>query len=121
MKLNIYKGKEIVKTYESDVEFLSLGIVEAVLKQLDIEQILSEFDLDALAKGKINNITFGIQLAKVVVKNFDCFKIILKEMFDGITEEEINQTKPMEVVNVLKEVLGFSMDSLFSVQGGQKN
>lgn len=121
MKLNVYRGKEIIKTYESDVEFITLGVVEAVLKNLDIEKILSEFDLDALAKGKVNNITFGVKLAKVVIDNFDAIKLILKEVFDGITNEELDNTKPMEVVNVLKELLGFSMNSLFNVQGSEKN
>lgn len=117
MKLNIYKGKEVIKTYESDVEFLTLGVTEAVLKRLDIEAILSQFDLKALSKGKFDEILFGIKLAKVIVENFDCFKVILKEVFEGITDEELSKTKTTEVVVILKEILISSLDSLFNIEG----
>ena len=57
VKLNIYKGKEIVKTYESDDFNLMTGTCEDIINMIDV---------DKLTSGKLDEQALGIEVIKVV-------------------------------------------------------
>lgn len=103
LKLNIYKGKEIEKTYEArDVE-LETGTCEDVLALVDIDK-LTNIDEKSLA----------VEVLKIVTKALPTFKLVLKQVFDGLTDEELRRTKIKEVGKVIVNIVLFTLADLAS-------
>ena len=101
MKLNIYSEKKIVKTYEADTYDLMFGTVEDVAKAIN---------LDALKTGEDVEI---IKMAgNLVLSSMDTVKDLLKDIFDGLTDEEIKNTKVQEIAVVLVDVVKFTIGQL---------
>ena len=102
LKLNIYKNqKEIEKTYSVTNYDLTYGT---------IDDVLTLFDLD-----KLDN---NVELIKVVIKSLNSFKPLLLDVFDGLTEEELRNTKVKELVTV---IVGIAMTAKDQLQDEIKN
>lgn len=85
MKLNIYKNqREIDKTYEADTYDLMWGTVD---------DVLSLFDFD--------NLKDNVEIVKVIVKSINSFKPLMKDIFEGLTDEELRRTKTKEIVPIV--------------------
>lgn len=107
LKLNIYKKKEIEKTYTAETYDLMFGTVE---------DLINIIDLDKLEKGTDAEI---IKLVgNVVMKGMDIIKPLLKDIFEGLTDEELRNTKVSEIAKVLVEVVKFSITQMN--QGGNE-
>lgn len=101
LKLNIYKKKEIEKTYTAETYDLMFGTVE---------DLINIIDLDKLEKGTDAEI---IKLVgNVVMKGMDIIKPLLKDIFEGLTDEELRNTKVSEIAKVLVEVVKFSITQM---------
>lgn len=107
MKLNIYENKKIIKTYEAETYDLMYGTVT------DIVQIL---DLDKLKNGKDEEILDLI--IKLLMNGLDTVNKLLKDIFEGLTDEELKKTKLKEIAIVLMNVVMFTFDQIGS---GSKN
>ena len=82
--LNVYKEdnkNEIEKTYTSESYDLMLGTVEDIMQVIDID--------------KMNN---DSEIAKAVMKLYPKLKPFMKEVFPGITDEELNRVKVKELI-----------------------
>ena len=101
MKLNIYEKKTIVKTYEAETYDLMFGTVEDLLDAIRIDEITSGTD-DEIIKAAINLVTHGL----------DTVKDLLKDVFDGLTDEELKHTKVKELANVIVEIITFSFNQM---------
>ncbi|MBQ1801939.1 MAG: hypothetical protein II013_02895 [Lachnobacterium sp.] len=110
MKLEIYNKKEIVKTYESDPYSLEMGIVEDILKIVNID------DLQSLDKKSISFL-----IVKTVPKSMNIFKYLLKEIFDGLTDDEFRHTKVKNIIDVILEIIVHSMEELGLSDDDEKN
>ena len=117
LKLNIYKSrklKEIEKTLVAEDFELSTGICEDMLKLINIDLFegvtaLSEEDQ-------------FVEIFKIVVGGFDIFKDLLKDVFDDLTDEEIERTKVKEVAYIVFRIVKYSLENLFSsFRGNEKN
>jgi hypothetical protein len=98
LHLNIYEKREVVKTYTAETYDITFGTVEDLIETLD---------LDALQSGDDAAI---IKVAsKVVMKSMNIIKPLLKDIFDGLTDEELRKTKVVELAKVLIKVVKFSM------------
>ena len=95
MTLNIYEKNELVKTYKSESYDLMLGTVEDFMQIIDID--------------KINDNT---EVAKMLVKCYGQIKPLLKDIFDGVTDEELNHVKVKELIPVVVEIFASIMESL---------
>ena len=73
--LNIYKGREIEKTYTANTYDLLFGTIEDILSVVDV--------LDMKDTGEI---------LKVVSSAISTFKPFLMDIFEGLTEEELRRT-----------------------------
>lgn len=93
LKLNIYDGAKIVKTYTSDTIDCSFGVVEDILNALNFESI------------KTGN---KLELAAMVIKCMDQLKPFLKEIFVGVTDEELRKAKMSNIVDVFKNLYYFA-------------
>lgn len=101
MKLNVYNRRQIVKTYEADAYDLPFGIVEDVADIIKIDDIKtgSNEELFKLAAG-------------VVLKGTDTVKELMKDIFEGISDEELKKTRVTEMAQVLVEVVRYTFDQL---------
>ena len=109
LKLNIYAKernietgkKEIIKTYTTDEYDLMYGTVEDILVLFD--------------NVNVNDTT---QMLKVIMKFMNQLKPLLKDVFFGLTDEEMKQIKVKELIPVIVDILKMAM-SQFS--DGSKN
>lgn len=109
LRLNIYSKerneetgkKEIVKTYTTDEYDLMYGTIEDILTIFDIEQM--------------NDNT---AMLKMVIKFMDQLKPLLKDVFFGLTDEELKCIKVKELVPVVIGILKLAMEQF---SDGSKN
>ncbi len=109
MKLNIYEKKKIIKTYEVDTYDLMFGTVEDVANAIDLDSLKTGSDVEIIK-----------MVGKLVMSSMDTVKNLLKDIFDGITDEELKQTKVSEIATVLVDVVKFTIAQL-NLGGNGKN
>lgn len=112
LKLNIYNGKNVVKTYEAEDFTLMTGTCEDIINMVDI---------DKLTSGKLDNQALGIEVVKVVAKSFSKFRPFLQDVFEGLTDEEYRRTSIKEVAAVVISIVQYTVGELFNVGGNSKN
>lgn len=98
LKLNIYEKREIVKTYTAETYELMFGTVEDLINTLDLENV----DLDDKSSM--------LQLvSRMVMNGLDIIKPLLKDIFEGLTDEELRHTKVNDIAMVMIEVVKFAV------------
>lgn len=112
LKLNVYEGNKIVKTYEANDFTLMTGVCEDIIKEIDI---------DKLTSGKLDDTTLGIEVIKIVAKSFSKFKPFLQDVFEGLTDDEYRHTSMKEVAKVVVDIVQYTVGELFNVGGNSKN
>ena len=105
MKLNIYgkiDGKKVVvKTYESDTYDLMWGT---------IEDVADAINLDSMKTGSNDEI---LKMAgNLVLKSRETVNDLLKDCFEGLTDEELRNCKVSEMAVVFVEIVRFTMAQL---------
>ena len=105
MKLNIYGKKDgqkvVIKTYEADTYDLEFGPVE------DVAQAVN---LDALQTG--SNAEIIKMVGDMVLKSMSTVRELMKDIFPGLTDEELRHTTVKETAAVLVEVVKFTLAQL---------
>lgn len=101
MKLNIYEKKRIVKTYEADTYELEFGVLEDVAEAVNLDELNSGSDAEML-KVMVNT----------VMNSMGTVKNLLKDIFEGITEEEIKHARVTEIARVLLDVVKYTIEQL---------
>lgn len=99
LKLNIYKGREVEKTYTAETYDIMTGTVEDVVQLVDVEKLVNSKSDTALV----------VEVVKIITGLFSTVKPILKDIFDGLTDEEIRHTKAKEVANLFINIVMFGM------------
>lgn len=97
MILNIYEKKKVVKTYEADSYDLMFGTVEDVANAVDLDKLKTGSDVEIIQA-----------VGKLVMNSMDTVKELLKDIFDGLTDAEIKQTKVEEIAAVLIDVVKYT-------------
>lgn len=101
MKLNIYEKKKIVKTYEADTYDLMFGVLEDVANAIKLDDLQTGSDVEIIK-----------MVGNLVLHSMDTIKDLLKDIFEGITDEEIKNTKVSEIAVVFMEVVKFTITQL---------
>lgn len=101
MKLNIYEKKKVIKTYETSTYDLMFGTVEDVANAIDIDSLKTGSDVEIIK-----------MVGKLVMSSMDTVKNLLKDIFDGLTDEELKKTKVSEIATVLVDVVKFTIAQL---------
>ena len=101
MKLNIYEKKKIVKTYTADTYDLLFGTVEDVAEAVNLDALKSGSDVEIIK-----------MVGKLVLGSMETVKDLLKDIFDGITDEELKHTRVNEIATVLLDVVKFTIVQL---------
>lgn len=108
LELTIYTDrtlKEIEKKYATSDFKLSTGVAEDLLDLINIDMFNGELE---------ENQQLG-ELLKVVVKGKNAFKDILKNVFDGLTDDECSRTDLKEFVRVVYNIITYTIGNLFSI------
>lgn len=101
MKLNIYEKKKIVKTYEAETYDLMFGTVEDFIELVDLDKLQTGSDAEIIKL-----------VGGVVLKGMDVIKPLLKDVFEGLTDEELRNTKVSEIASVLVDIVKFAVTEL---------
>lgn len=101
MELNIYNKREVVKTYKADTYDLMFGTLEEIAKVVNIDALQTGSDVEI------------IKLAgNAVFNSMDTIKDLMKDIFEGITDEELKCTKVSELAGVLVDVTKYTIKKL---------
>jgi hypothetical protein len=101
LKLTIYKGKEIEKTYTAQDYNVMYGTVEDLLDLLDLDALTGK------DKGSMLS-----AVSRLMKSRQDVINPLMLDIFEGLTEDELRRTKAIDVVNVILGLAGFSFDQL---------
>ena len=105
--LNIYKSGNVkaepIKTYTTDGYDLMLGTVEDFIEIIDLDKIDDEKEL-----------------IKMVVKGYDKLKPLLKDIFTGLTDEDMRGIKVSELVLTVIQI-GHSIGESMGILKDEKN
>lgn len=108
-RLNVYNGKEVEKTYVADDFALTTGTAEDILNLVDIDKLT----------GGLNDEGTILEVVKIVAKAFNQFNPLMKEIFDGLTDDEYRRTHIVEVGKVVLDVLKYTFAELFKATSGK--
>ena len=111
LKLNIYEKRKVIKTYTADTYDIMFGTLEDIIGAVDVEKL----------KGSAGDAEFIAAVAQVITKGFGVFKPLLKDIFDGLTDDELRNTRVKDVVPVIIGVLQYAFSEMMDMGGNAKN
>ena len=97
MKLNIYEKREIVKTYNAECYDLMTCTVEDILNVLQIDKLTGDSDMDLIR-----------YVGTMLPTCWSVIKPLILDIFEGLTEEEMRNTRMKEVAIVIVEVVKYA-------------
>lgn len=109
MKLNIYDHKEVIKTYEANEYELMFGTVEDMIDAAKLDKIESGTDAEIVMAA-----------TNLVTTSMGTVKDLLKDVFDGLTDDEIRNTRVSEIVNVIVDVIRYAISQISLFGGGKR-
>lgn len=101
LKLNIYNKRNIEKTYTAETYDIMFGTVEDLLNLIDLDKL----------NGK-NDIEFIQAAVDVVINGIGIIKPLLQDIFEGLTDDELRNTKVSEVASVLVTIIKFTISQI---------
>ena len=108
LKLNIYEKRKVVKTYTAETYDLMFGTVEDLLNVIDIDNIQAGDKIELIKA-----------VAKVLAHSMDIVKPLLKDVFEGLTDEELRKTSIKEIVDVLANIVTYSINQITKGNNGK--
>lgn len=100
--LNIYgKERKVEKTYRTNDYEVMHGVVEDLLDALDIEAMTGK-DRDSMLAA----------VSRLLRSRKDVIYPLLKDIFPGLTDDEIRRTTTVELVNVIISVAKYSLGEI---------
>lgn len=107
MKLNIYKKREIVKTYEADAYELTFGTLEDVASAIKLDDITTGSDAELLKLAM-----------DAVLHNLDTVKELMIDIFD-CSEADLRRASVKDMALVLTDVAKYTFRQLKEGLGGK--
>ena len=106
LKLNIYDGRKVAKTYTCETVDITFGVLEDVLHALNLE---------SLKTGDKKELT------AMVMNCFDQIKPFLMDLFDGVTADEIRHTRMSNLVEIFRNLYVYAVNELNIATKNEKN
>jgi len=104
LKLNIYKTNSTVeKTYTAGEYDLMWGTIEDLTAVIDLDRIDDE-----------------MEVGKMIFKVLPQIKPILKQIFDGLTDDEIKRTKVKELIPIFIDVFKYAFSEFSLLNDGNE-
>ena len=104
ISLNIYSKEDknkVEKTYTAESYDLMLGTVEDLMQLIDVDAM-----------------TDNIAITRMVVKGYGKLKPFIKDIFTGITDDELNRVKVKELIPTFIQVFKSIVDDLDLIKTG---
>lgn len=108
MKLNIYDKRNVVKTYEASAYEIMFGTVEDIIDAAKLDKIESGTDAEIVMAA-----------TNLVTSSMDTVKDLLKDVFDGLTDDEIRHARVSEIINVIVDIIMYAVSQI-TLFGGKK-
>ena len=108
MKLNIYEKKEIIKTFEADAYDLPWGVVR---------DVTSAIDMDRIKSGNQEEIYGAVGM--LLINSTDTVSELMKDMFDGLTDEDLNRASTPEIIDCLLDVVTYTVNRIMRNSNGK--
>lgn len=110
MKLNVYaRNKKVEKTYTADTYDLMFGTLEDVANAVKIDDMKTGSDVEIIKA-----------VMGLVLGSMDTVKDLMKDIFTGITDEELKRCKVKEMAQAIVEVVQYTFTE-FGKGFGSKN
>lgn len=101
LKLDIYNKREIVKTYTAETYELLFGTVEDLIDLVNLDKLKTGSDEELIQI-----------VGEAIGKGLGIIKPLLKDIFDGLTDDELRNTKTTDIAKVLVEVIKYSINEI---------
>ena len=75
-----------------------------------LEDVADTIDIDSLKTG--SDVEIITLVGKMIIKNKNIIKELLKDIFDGITDEEIRKTTVTEMARVIVDIVTYTIGQL---------
>lgn len=98
IKLEIYDRRKVVKTYMAESYDIMFGTVEDLISVLDLDKIMSGDDKELVQA-----------VAHAIPKVFNMVKPLLKDIFEGLTDEEIKHARLSDIAKCLLTIVKLSI------------
>ena len=108
MKLTIYESKKPVKTYTAETYDLMFGTVEDIAEAMNLDNLRTGSDVEIIG--------LAVDLIK---RNMATVKDLLKDIFEGLTDDEIKHARVRDIARVLLDVVKYTIGQLKT--GDSKN
>ena len=92
------------KEYTAETIDFSFGVIEDILDALDLEHMNSK-----------------IEIATMIIKTSKQLRPFLKEIFPGVTDEEIRAVKMSNLIEIFRGLYNYATVELAGAAGGAKN
>lgn len=102
LKLNVYNKDKVEKTYIAESYNIMFGTVEDLINAIDFDKLKTGKD------GKLVDDELIKAVAGAVPKIFGMIKPLLKDVFPGLTDEEIKKVRFLEVAKVIVNIIKFT-------------
>lgn len=102
LKINIYNKREIAKTYTNDTYDLMFGTVEDFMDLIKVDELKTGNDQEIV-----------MLVGKALPKGMGTIKALLKDVFEGMTDEELKHTKVKEITRVLVNIIKSSITEIY--------
>lgn len=113
IKLNIRNKKnKIVKTYEAQEVNLKMGTVEDIVEVLSIDKAINAND---------TAVNLYEVISTVVMNSYAMCKPILQDVFPELTSDELRNVNFKDVINVIIDIIKYSIGDINAVFGNTKN
>ena len=101
MKLNIYEKRHIVKTYEASAYEIMFGTVEDIIDAAKLDRIETGTDAEIVMAA-----------TNLVTNSMDTVKDLLKDVFDGLTDDEIRHARVSDIINVIVDIIMYAVSQI---------
>lgn len=101
MKLDIYKNKNIVKTYETDEYSLMFGTIQEFIKIVKLDELKST------SEEEIGNLVL-----KAIPNSIDLISHLMKDIFDELTDDELKNVRLKDIATVIIEVIKYAISEM---------
>lgn len=115
--LNIWKNqKEIEKTYMIDSFDIMWGTIEDLIEVIDFNEFANQLTSDGMSNTALINMA-----ASALTNSRDLINNTLKDIFVGLTDDELKRVKLKELINVALQLITGSVNIMQDLGKNTKN
>ncbi len=108
MELNIYKGNDVVKTYETESFRLKYRVTKKLIKLLDLGSLVN---IENLNEDQMISL-----IEPIIGQSDELISEIMMDMFPEMTSDELDNTDSAELVYCIYEAAKYVIQSFINLK-----